>query len=276
MIIRVQEEKIVEILKHFHKLTGLKVTIFSNDLNVIAEYPKNHCSFCSYINNKRNGKKICEKSNSIAIEKCKKNKKVCVYKCPFHLVEVAIPLIKDNTIIGYAIAGQITTKPDKNEIINELYKHDQLIEHSKVNNLVSTIKFHDNEKLKSEIKILEICSTYLLSNDVIEIKDDLHHKILEYIEKHAYTDFTIEGLCKSLNMSRTLAYKVFKETEKIGISEYVKNLKIKKAIKLLQGMQYSIKEIAYLCGFNNSNQFISTFKSYTNKTPKQYQIESRY
>lgn len=276
MIIKVNKEKLSEILKHFYKITGLKVTIFSTEQVPIAEYPKTHCSFCSYINSKYNGKKICEKSNWSAIEKCKKNKKPYIYKCPFKLVEIAIPLIKEGAIIGYAIAGQITNHYDKNDIKNALLNYDKLLEHNKALTLTSSVNYHENEKLKSEIKILEICSTYLLSSDMIEIKDDMHHRILAYINEHAYTDFKIEDLCKALNTSRTLLYKIFKETEGIGISEYIKDLKIKKAISLLQGKQYSIKEIAYMCGFSDSNHFINLFKKHTGKTPKQFQIQSRY
>ena len=55
--------ELTAILKHFNKITGLKLTVFDTMKNVIAEYPKNHCSFCEYINSLPIGKIKCEACN---------------------------------------------------------------------------------------------------------------------------------------------------------------------------------------------------------------------
>ena len=78
-------------------------------------------------------------------------------------------------------------------------------------------------------------------------------------------------LAKDLNVSRTLIYSTFSKHNSIGIAEYIRDLKIKKAILLLNDGQLSIKEIAYKTGFIDSNHFIKVFKSYYNITPKEYQ-----
>ena len=59
----------------------------------------------------------------------------------------------------------------------------------------------------------------------------------------------------------------------MGICEYVRERKIEKACELLKSQKYSIKEIAYITGFNDSNHFIKTFKKIYNITPKKFQTE---
>jgi AraC-like DNA-binding protein len=273
MKIVVNEEKVNEILKNFYKITGLKITIFSVNFEVLAEYPKYHCSFCSYINSKKNGKKMCEHSNWHALNECKNKKQTFIYKCPFKLIEAAMPLFKNNEIIGYVMAGQIRNTNDKDEILKELENHDKTLTTEKKKDLIDKINYHTPEHLKSALKILEICSMYLVSSGLFEVKDNLHYKMLEYINENALKNFNIENLCNCLNISRTLAYDTFKNSEGIGIIEYVKNVQIKKAIELLKSRQYSIKEIAYEVGFSNSNHFINAFKKQIGITPKQYQIK---
>ena len=97
---------------------------------------------------------------------------------------------------------------------------------------------------------------------------------MKYIEEHALQKFNVSDLCKHLNVSRTQVYNIFNQTNKIGVMEYVRNIRLKKSIDLLKDGSYSIKEIAYMIGFNDSNHFIKTFKKKYNCSPKQYQKQN--
>ena len=57
-------------------------------------------------------------------------------------------------------------------------------------------------------------------------------------------------------------YSTFAKHKDIGIAEYVRDIKIKKATELLKNGDLSIKEIAYLTGFTDSNHFIKIFRLY--------------
>ena len=95
--------------------------------------------------------------------------------------------------------------------------------------------------------------------------------IIEYINNTDLRDLKIKNICESLNVSRTFIYTTFAKYNEIGIAEYIRDLKIKKAILLLTQNKHSIKEIAYITGFTDSNHFIKVFKSYIGKTPKEFQ-----
>lgn len=268
---KVDEEKLTDILKKYHLITQLKITIFDDEHNVLAEYPKTHCSFCNHINSTHDGKLKCEESNWEAFKTCKEDRKIHIYRCHMGLLEVAFPLIKNEQILGYAMFGQIKNQKNDEFIQEKLLEFDSGLTSEKVEEILTSITYHSSERIKAEIKILDIVATYFIDNQMIEFKADLMNKILYYIDNTPLKDFKIDNLCQHLGISRTLVYSTFSKNKNIGIIEYVRDIKIKKAKELLETQKYSIKEIAYITGFSDSNHFIKVFKKYVNLTPKQYQ-----
>ena len=60
-----------------------------------------------------------------------------------------------------------------------------------------------------------------------------------------------------------------------GFSEYLSEVRLKEAQKLLEGEQkLSVSEIAYKCGFNDSNYFSDKFKKRYGISPLQYRKAS--
>ena len=268
---KINEKQITDILKNFYQITGLKTTIFSVDGITLADYPKTHCAFCHYINNREDGHFHCNKSNFKAVETCKNTKDIVIYRCHMGLVEVAFPLMKNEQIIGYAMFGQISNLKENQHIKENLRKFNEQITDDTINELLASVEYHSLDLIKSEIKILEICATYFITSQMIEYNADLINKILNYIDNTPLSDFKITNLCDELKISRTQLYNIFTKHKKIGIAEYVTTLKIKKATELLKSQKYSVKEIAYMTGFSDSNHFIKVFKKNTGTTPKQFQ-----
>ncbi len=267
---RYEETELYEILKYFNKITKLKVTIFDDKRNVLAEYPKENCSFCQYINELDSNK--CNNCNWMAFEECKKRGKPYMYKCHTGLLEIVFPLAKNDKIIGFAMIGQITNNKDYSNISLQLNQNTiKGLDIVKASALFDSIKYHSNSSLQAEMKILEICCTYILTKDIIQYKETLYDKIIDYINNADLSTFSINDLCDHLGVSRTHIYSTFAKHKSIGIAEYVRDIKIKKATELLKNEEYSIKEIAYMTGFTDSNHFIKIFKLYNNNlTPMQF------
>ena len=265
-----------EILKHFNRITGLRMTVFDTEKKIIAEYPSSHCSFCSYINSFPYGKTECEKSNWHAFSICEQKQQAYIYKCHLGLLEVVLPLVQNDKVIGFAMFGQITNEKNSDEIKNRLIEFSESvdIDFETAIKYSSNIKYHSPNLINAEINILQICCTYILSQHLVPYKKTLYDKIMDYIQNTDLKNIKITTLCKKLNVSRTLVYTTFSKHNSIGIAQYIRDLKIKKAILLLNDGQLSIKEIAYETGFIDSNHFIKVFKSYYDITPKEYQKQN--
>lgn len=271
MNIYVDEKELYDIIKKFNLVTGLKVTIFDNEFNVLVEYPTTHCSFCAYINSFPWGKEKCEESNIKAFKECNKTKNLLIYKCHLGLVEVVTPLIKDNVIIGYAMFGQIKLEADDNEIYDKLKKMSSSLDIDNAIALLSNVKHHSVKKIKAEAKILEMCSMYFIEGKMIDVEYKvLQNKVIDYLDNNYMADFNIDKTCAFFNISRTTLYAIVKNKKGMGLMEYIKHLRIEKTKNLLLYANLSVKEIAYLTGFSDSNHLIKTFKKATGMTPKKY------
>lgn len=63
--------------------------------------------------------------------------------------------------------------------------------------------------------------------------------------------------------------------ENLSFGDYIRKLRIEKAVHLLQGSEHSLSEIAYLTGFSDQSHFNRTFKKHTGKNPSEYRRKSR-
>ncbi|MEL0457356.1 two-component regulator propeller domain-containing protein [Flavobacteriaceae bacterium SZ-1-7] len=88
-------------------------------------------------------------------------------------------------------------------------------------------------------------------------------------------NFSIDSTAAKLGLSRSLFYTKMKEVTGGTPNEFIKTVQLKKAARLLEETNYPIPEISLICGFNDHRYFAKIFKSYFNKTPKQYQLDRK-
>lgn len=94
--------------------------------------------------------------------------------------------------------------------------------------------------------------------------------LCDYMKNHFMENITLDELALMVNVSRSYLLKCF--TKQYGISPYrfLQSVRIEKAKQYLE-QQYSIMEIAQMCGFNDQSHFSNYFKEFIGITPKQYQ-----
>ena len=109
-----------------------------------------------------------------------------------------------------------------------------------------------------------------LSNNEIIIQNASQYITDNYREK-----LTLEFLAKKYAMSQSHFSKTFKFYTGFGVSEYITLVRVRNAEKMLRKSPVSITEVAYSCGFNDSNYFTSVFKKHKGITPLKYAILNR-
>ncbi|MDO5594904.1 MAG: helix-turn-helix transcriptional regulator, partial [Eubacteriales bacterium] len=65
--------------------------------------------------------------------------------------------------------------------------------------------------------------------------------------------------------------KLFKEFTGQTFSQYLTGLRMKHARQYLSQGDYTVSQIAYMCGYNSVSYFIQTFKKFFGETPKQFE-----
>ena len=84
------------------------------------------------------------------------------------------------------------------------------------------------------------------------------------------TNFNVEMLCKELNLSQPQVYRKIKALTKLNITEFIRNIRLKKAAQLLRTGTLKVNEVAYETGFNDPNYFTKIFTKIYGMTPTDY------
>lgn len=101
--------------------------------------------------------------------------------------------------------------------------------------------------------------------------EKLLRNIVEYIERNILSyNLSVEELSSEMNMSRgTLYKKVLMLTGKTPI-EFIRSIRLKKAVDLLENTDLSIGQICYKVGLNTPKYFAKLFKDEYNILPSAY------
>jgi hypothetical protein len=67
-----------------------------------------------------------------------------------------------------------------------------------------------------------------------------------------------------------LSRKFSEHFDNLSFGDYIRKIRIEKAIELIQTKEYSLTEIAYLTGFSDQSHFTRIFKLHTGKNPSAY------
>ena len=88
--------------------------------------------------------------------------------------------------------------------------------------------------------------------------------------KYNYQNATLEEAAVQVNLSPNYLSKLFKEKTGTGFSEYLVELRMKKAADMLCDITYKHYEIAYRIGYDNPKNFSRAFKQYYKISPREY------
>jgi transcriptional regulator GlxA family with amidase domain len=118
---------------------------------------------------------------------------------------------------------------------------------------------------------LDLAAKYVdkqVGTDSIDLRIKLVIKLAE--QQYERDDPTLNKMAKHTGLSIWYLPRLFKKTTGISFGEYVRNLRLKKAEKLLQDPTLSIKEIAAAVGYKHVSDFDHHFKSRYGMRPGEY------
>ncbi len=106
---------------------------------------------------------------------------------------------------------------------------------------------------------------------VTNYDDEFITKVVQSIEDNIDdTDFKIETIAESLHMSRPVFYRKIKAIIGLSPIDFVKKIRIKRAVQLLDTRQFTIAEVAYRSGFSTPQYLSKVFKEQMGCSPTEY------
>ena len=118
---------------------------------------------------------------------------------------------------------------------------------------------------------IEILSSPGFINSLSNNDSDRINIAYQYIMKNFRSKISLAEVAKMVNMSRSAFSRFFSYRTRKSFSQFVIELKVGHACKLLLKDNMAITQICTECGFNNTSNFNKQFKKITNTTPKKFQ-----
>ncbi|MCD2422420.1 response regulator [Niabella pedocola] len=83
-------------------------------------------------------------------------------------------------------------------------------------------------------------------------------------------DFSVDKFSRELGMSRSSLYLKIKAITGESVTGFIKRIRFRKAVELMESKKYTMTEIAYMCGFNTPSYFSTAFKQFFGVMPSEY------
>ncbi|MCE6992890.1 AraC family transcriptional regulator [Dyadobacter sp. CY323] len=164
--------------------------------------------------------------------------------------------------LGMKISGSGTAK------VKALLQ--DLLDQTSGNTIISLLQILDTLAHCGEIKLLSD-SHYQYEYDQFDT-DRLNH-IYQYSVSNFQKKISIEEISEVANISPHSFCRYFKSRSRKTYSQFLLELRIGHACKLLSETQLSVAQICFESGFNNFANFNKYFKIHTGKSPLHYQKE---
>lgn len=95
-------------------------------------------------------------------------------------------------------------------------------------------------------------------------------KAIEFISTNFSLDITALEVADYCHISVAYLQRLFCEVKGHGIAEEIRNSRLNYAKELLCTTEYSVKYIAFQCGYNSADYFCTTFKKYLGISPLKF------
>ena len=143
---------------------------------------------------------------------------------------------------------------------------------------------HASLRLKIKTKLLEILSIYhqygLITRkdapqNIKRTKQDKLKELLNYIDSHYAGPMSIKDASSRLGVTDQYFCRFFKRVTGMSFTEYLNDLRLRRAAKEIELSSRAISDIAYEHGFENAGYFFKSFKSKYGITPLKYRKRFR-
>jgi len=229
-----------------------RIVTFSNDLKIIDhinEFFKQNGCLTIVFQDKENIKFVInhKEKDEFSVDDFQKKLELLVYE-----IESSNPI---NMQIG---GGNFYLR------LEDIYKS-----YMEAEQALSTVKLIERGRKGSRVIL------YGSTKNKHENMADTMDKIVQYINEHfSDTDLSLNTIAKQVYLSPNYISTLFKKYLDVNISNYIIDIRMKKAEKLLRESDYKAYEIANMVGYTNSQYFSILFKRSIGISPTDYRSQN--
>ena len=184
-------------------------------------------------------------------------------------------MVKTNMNLSHIPVVMLTSKSDVANRLEGLEKGadaflakpfdmDEL--HVVINNLISK-----NLRLKGKFSGVQQQKDKVEEKQVKGNDEALMERIMNVVNQHLDdSDFNVEMLTKEVGISRAQLHRKMKEMTGLPVSEFIRNIRLEQAVRLLEEQKINVTQVAYAVGFSNLAHFSTVFRKQFGVSPSEY------
>lgn len=205
-------------------------------------------------------------------------------KCPHGMVDLAVPVIKHNEVVGFLRTGQVFTSPPKKSDFSDtmelLLDSKEDIAIDEVHQLYFQTPVMSEDQIDGIIELLEIYAKQLsqLAQDLELTKDSSEPGIIkktkEFILANLDQQLSLDMVSKEVHCNSFYLCKLFKKVTGLSFTEFINQQRLVAAKKLLLNQDMRISEVALEAGFQSITHFNRVFRRYLGCSPSQFRRKS--
>ncbi len=111
----------------------------------------------------------------------------------------------------------------------------------------------------------------LENREVKGLDEQLMERIMKVVNKNlSDSDFNVDMLTREVGISRAQLHRRMKEMTGISTSEFLRNIRLEQAARLLREQKVNVTQVAYTVGFSNLAHFSTVFRKHFGVSPSEY------
>ena len=184
-------------------------------------------------------------------------------------------MIKTNMNINHIPVVMLTSKADVGNRLEGLergadaflakpFSMDEL--HGIIDNLIQ-----NRQRLKGKFSGAQQQAARVEQPEVKGNDEQLMERIMRSVNKNlGDSDFSVETLTRDVGISRAQLHRKMKEMTGISTSEFIRNIRLEQAARLLREQKINVTQVAYTVGFSNLAHFSTIFRKHFGISPSEY------
>ncbi len=132
------------------------------------------------------------------------------------------------------------------------------------------------ETLEQALKKENEGQEFVAGNSTISLQDETIKKVTQFIlDKISDPDMKIDDIAQAMGMSRSVLYGKIKNAVGMTPIDFVRHIRIMKAIEMLKNTDYTLTNIAFSVGFSDPKYFSKVFKKEMGMIPSDYREKNK-
>ena len=184
-------------------------------------------------------------------------------------------MIKTNINISHIPVVMLTSKADVSNRLEGLERgadaflakpFDMEELHMNIESLI-----HNRQRLKGKYSGAQQQADRVEQPEVKGNDELLMERIMKVVNKNlSNSDFNVDMLTQEVGISRAQLHRKMKELTGISTSEFIRNIRLEQAARLLKEQKINVTQVAYTVGFSNLAHFSTIFRKHFGVAPSEY------